>query len=214
MNRLTGCIFASILFAGLSFAQTFNSSLGGTVADSSGAVVPNAVVTAAGIETGVATKTTTNPSGVYEFASLPQGNYRVSAEAAGFKVFAYPRVVLDVGAQVRINFKLEVGAANTTVEVTATAESPLMSTSAVVGGIVTGDEILHLPLIDQNAANLALTQAEFAGGIGTGVSVAGGFHHDAGHHGERHQRFQYAPRPRRRVALIPAHPDRRHGGRG
>ena len=74
----------------------------------------------------------------------------------------------------RLNFTLEVGAATTITEVTAAAESPLLTTSAVVGGIVTGDQILHLPLIDQNAANLALTQAQFAGGIGGGVSVAGG----------------------------------------
>ncbi len=79
-----------------------------------------------------------------------------------------------MGAQVRLNFTLSVGEANTTVEVASAAESPLLATSAVVGGIVTGDEILHLPLIDQNAANLALTQAQFAGGIGGGVSVAGG----------------------------------------
>ena len=92
----------------------------------------------------------------------------------GFKQFVYGRVTLDVGAQVRLNFTLEVGAATTITEVTAAAESPLLTTSAVVGGIVTGDQILHLPLIDQNAANLALTQAQFAGGIGGGVSVAGG----------------------------------------
>jgi Carboxypeptidase regulatory-like domain len=163
-----------VMFATSGAAQTFNSSLGGTVTDTSGAVVPNAVVTAIGIETGVGTKAKTNTSGVYEFPSLPQGVYRVIAEMAGFKQFAYQKVTLDVGAQVRLNFTLEVGAATTTVEVTAAAESPLMATSAVVGGVVTGDEILHLPLIDQNAANLALTQAEFAGGIGTGVSVAGG----------------------------------------
>lgn len=155
-------------------AQTFTASLGGTVADSTGALVPNAVVSATEVETGVVTKTSTNSSGVYEFPSLPQGTYRVSAEATGFKVSVRPRVVLDVGAQARLNFALEVGAANTTVEVQASGESPLMAANAVVGGIVTGDEILHLPLIDQNAANLALTQAQFAGGIGGGVSVAGG----------------------------------------
>ncbi len=93
---------------------------------------------------------------------------------AGFKEFVYQRVTLDVGAQVRLNFTLEVGAATTITEVTAAAESPLLTTSAVVGGIVTGDSILLPSLIDQNAANLALTQAQFAGGIGTGVSVAGG----------------------------------------
>ncbi len=174
MKRFVAVIATVVLFGALGFAQTFNSSLGGTVTDSTGALVQNAVVTATDIETGVASKTTTNLSGVYEFASLQQGNYRVTAELPGFKVFAYPRVVLDVGAQVRLNFALEVGATSSTVEVTATGESPLLTTSAVVGGIITGDQILHLPLIDQNAANLALTQAQFAGGIGGGVSVAGG----------------------------------------
>lgn len=168
-------LVAALLLSGSpALAQTFNSSIGGSVADSTGAVVPNATVTATQIETGVATKTTSNQAGVYQFPSLPEGTYRVSAEASGFKVFVFQKVVLDVGAQVRLNFALEVGSANTTVEVTAAGESPLLTTSAVVGGLVTGDEILHLPLIDQNAANLALTQAQFAGGIGTGVSVAGG----------------------------------------
>lgn len=165
---------AGLLFAAVAFAQGVKASLGGTVTDESGAVVPNATVTVTGIDTGVAVKTTTNASGVYEFPSLDQGNYRVAADAAGFKEFIYGRVVLDVGAQVKTNFSLQVGVASTKVEVTAVAESPLLTTSAAVGGIVTGDEILHLPLIDQNAANLALTQAQFAGGIGTGVTVAGG----------------------------------------
>ncbi len=174
MKRLATLLAAAIVLAAAGIAQTFNSSIGGSVADSSGAVVQGAAVTATQIETGVATKTVTNTSGVYEFPSLQQGNYRVSASATGFKEFVYQKIVLDVGAQLRLNFALEVGSTSTTVEVASTAESPLLSTSAVVGGIVTGDEILHLPLIDQNAANLALTQAQFAGGIGTGVSVAGG----------------------------------------
>ena len=174
MKTLLLCVVTGTLFAGFGLAQTVSSSLGGTVADASGAVVPKATVTATGIDTGVATKTTTNTSGVYEFPSLQEGRYRVSAEMAGFKQFVYQRVVLDVGAQVRLNFTLEVGSATTTMEVTAAAESPLLTTSSVVGGIVTGQQILDLPLIDQGASNLALTQAQFAGGIGSGVSVAGG----------------------------------------
>ena len=174
IQRITLCVAAGAVFTGLSFAQTFNASLGGTVTDSSGAVIPNVAVTATGIDTGVENKTRTNTSGVYEFPSLQEGTYRVAAEIAGFKQFIYTKVTLDVGAQVRLNFALQVGAASTTMEVVAAAESPLMATSAVVGGIITGDEIVHLPLIDQNAANLALTQAQFAGGIGGAVSVAGG----------------------------------------
>ena len=174
MKTFAICFLMGSLFSGYALAQAVNASLGGTVTDSSGAVIPKATITATGIETGVATKTTTNASGDYNFPSLQQGNYRVSAEMGGFKQFVFERVTLDVGAQVRLNFMLEVGAATTVTEVTAAAESPLLTTSSVVGGIVTGDEILHLPLIDQNAANLALTQAQFAGGIGGGVSVAGG----------------------------------------
>jgi hypothetical protein len=174
MKRVMFCAITGLLFSGLALSQTFNASLGGTVQDSSGAVIPSAIVTATGVETGVVSTTMTNTSGAYEFPSLQEGNYRVSAQVAGFKEFVYQRVVLDVGAQVRLNFTLTVGAANTTVEVSTAAESPLLTTSAAVGGVITGDEILHLPLIDQNAVNLALTQAQFAGGIGAGVSVAGG----------------------------------------
>jgi hypothetical protein len=174
MKKFALCILMGALFTGYALAQTVNASLGGTVTDSSGAVIPKATVTATGIETGVVTRSITNTSGDYDFPSLQQGNYRVSAEVGGFKQFVYQRVTLDVGAQVRLNFTLEVGAPTTVTEVTAAAESPLLTTSAVVGGVVTGNEILNLPLIDQNAVNLALTQAQFAGGIGTGVSVAGG----------------------------------------
>jgi len=174
MRNFAISVLVGALCSGCALAQTFNASLGGTVTDSSGALIPKATVTATGIETGVVSKATTNASGDYDFPSLQEGNYRVAAEMGGFKQFVYQHVTLDVGAQVRLNFTLEVGAATTVTEVTAAAESPLLTTSAVVGGVVTGDEILHLPLIDQNAANLALTQAQFAGGIGTGVSVAGG----------------------------------------
>lgn len=145
MKTLAALFVTGILCVGPTLAQTVNGSIGGTVADESGAVVPHATVTATGIETGVVTKTTTNTSGAYDFPSLQEGNYRVAAEMGGFKQFVYGRVTLDVGAQVRLNFTLEVGAATTITEVTAAAESPLLTTSAVVGGIVTGDQILHLP---------------------------------------------------------------------
>ena len=174
MKRFLLCVVMGVLFAGFGLAQNFNASLGGTVTDASGAVIPNATVTATGIETGVATKTTTNTSGAYEFPSLQQGNYRVSAQVAGFKEFVYQRVVLDLSAQVRINFTLTVGVATTTMEVTAAAESPLLAASSVVGGVIQGQQILDLPLIDRSANNLAISQAGFAGGIGTGVNVAGG----------------------------------------
>src|ERR1035438_9373411 len=123
MKRFLLCVVTGVLFAGSGLAQNINASLGGTVADASGAVIPNATVTATGIQTGVATKTTTNASGAYQFPSLQAGNYWVSAEMTRFKTDVFAPVVLDVGAQVRLNFTLEVGNARTILEVAGPAPS-------------------------------------------------------------------------------------------
>ena len=173
MKTLALCMVIIALTATLGFGQNVNATLGGTVADSTGAVLPGATVAVTGIDTGVKTTTVSNESGAYQFPSLQAGNYRVSAELPGFQEFVYERVTLDVAAQVRLNFNLSVAGDATSVEV-AVAESPLLATTATVGGVITGQQILDLPLIDQSATSLALTQPQFSGGIGTGVSVAGG----------------------------------------
>src|SRR5262245_9422805 len=172
-KRFAMSVVVAILFAFHANGQTVNASLGGTVADSSGALLPGATVTVTGIETGVVTKAITNEAGAYQFPSLQVGGYKVSAALPGFQEFIYQQVTLNVGAQVRLNFTLAVGGVATTVDV-AVAESPLLATTATVGGVIRGQEILDLPLIDQSATSLALTQPQFAGGIGGGVSVAGG----------------------------------------
>jgi len=166
-------ILIGALWASHVFSQNVNASLGGTVTDATGAVLPGALVTATGIDTGVTNKVIANEAGAYQFPSLQAGNYRVTANLPGFQDFVYERVTLDVGAQVRLNFSLAVSGLATTVDV-AVAESPLLATTATIGGVITGQQILDLPLIDQNAPSLALTQPQFAGGIGTGVNVAGG----------------------------------------
>jgi len=174
MKAFAALLLATVLCTGYGLAQTVNASLGGTVTDASGAVIPGATVVATGIDTGVASKAITNESGAYQLMSLQAGNYRVTAEMPSFQKVTFDPVVLNSGANVRLNFKLPVAGAATTLEVTAAAESPLLATSAVIGGLLTGKQILDLPLIDRDATNLALTQAALAGGIGTGVNVAGG----------------------------------------
>src|SRR5438093_129454 len=108
MKKFSICVLMVALFASHALGQTVNASLGGTVADATGAVLPGATVTATGIDTGVATKTITNESGTYQFPSLQAGNYRVSAQLNGFQEFTYERVTLGVSAQVRINLTLAV----------------------------------------------------------------------------------------------------------
>jgi len=170
-NSFLVLLVALTLAAGIASAQ--NASLGGTVMDETGAVIPGAVITVTGNDTGVTSQATANATGSYQFPSLQPGSYRVSATTPGFNEVVYDPIVLGGAAQVRRNFTLSVSEVATVVEVAAAAESPLMASGAVVGGILPRQQIEDLPLIDRSAANLALTQAGIDGGIGEGVSVAG-----------------------------------------
>src|SRR5580658_2971073 len=65
-------------------AQAISGDLVGTIADATGAVIPNATVTAVNTATSVRATASTNASGLYRLANLLPGNYNVSAEAPGF----------------------------------------------------------------------------------------------------------------------------------
>ena len=62
-------------------AQTITGSVNGTVTDPTGAVIPNAKVTATNVDTGIETPTTTNSDGIYNIRFLQIGNYKVTVDA-------------------------------------------------------------------------------------------------------------------------------------
>src|SRR5437867_7369866 len=108
--RTTLAVMAALLYFALSgFAQTTNATLGGTVADGSGALIPGVTITATNTQTGIVSSAITNETGTYQFASLQTGTYKVSSELPGFQAQVYNGVVLGVSQQVRLNFTLQVG---------------------------------------------------------------------------------------------------------
>src|SRR6476469_8018603 len=106
-----------IVLATLGFGQTSNATLGGTVSDSTGALIPGVTGTATNTQTGIVTTVVSNETGAYQFASLQTGTYKVTAELPGFQTQAYNNVVLGVSQQVRLNFALQVGTQSQQVEV-------------------------------------------------------------------------------------------------
>jgi len=50
--------------------------MGGTVADSSRALIPGVTITATNLQTGIASAVVTNETGSYQFASLQTGVYK------------------------------------------------------------------------------------------------------------------------------------------
>ena len=93
----------------VSGAQTITGSIRGTVTDPSGAVVQRASVTATNVDTGVATRTVTDRSGLYNVQFLPIGNYRINVTAPGFGAQEVGPFNLAIDQIASINARLSLG---------------------------------------------------------------------------------------------------------
>ena len=136
-------------------AQTGAASLTGIVTDQSGATVPGATVTATNQATNVTYTAVSNEAGAYTVTSLPVGVYVVKAELPSFKTAATTPIQLEAMQIARINFRMELGGVEETVEVGG--ESPVLQTeSATVGEVISGTTLTALPLNGRNTGQLSL----------------------------------------------------------
>ncbi len=144
-----------IAFSGMTArAQYENGGLIGTIHDTSGAVVANATVTVTNVNTGIATKVTTDASGDYEVPSLRVGTYGITAEAPGFAPAEATNISIAVGGRSRIDLTLKVGQASaTTVEVSDVALQVETDTSER-GQTISGYQTEALPLVSRNFSDL------------------------------------------------------------
>src|ERR1039458_2926844 len=160
------CLFC---FALLAVAQGQEAVLTGEVLDTTGAKMPGAVVTALNVNTGVSTTDVTNEAGVYLFAALPPGEYRVTAEKAGFKKYILNKQVLRIGDKVSLNLPLEVGVVTDSVQVEANSEA-VNTLTASQGSTLNNRSLADLPLNTRNAMDLVNSQP---GVVGTNFNGGG-----------------------------------------
>ncbi len=141
-----------------SWAQLPTATILGIVRDNSGAVVPQASLTARNEETGQTRTATSAADGSYRFSALPVGRYAVRVEHPGFNTGIRAGLTLTVEEEAVVNFALELGTVEQTVEVTA--EAPLVNTtSGSLGGLVSERTVAELPLNGRNYVDLAFLQA-------------------------------------------------------
>src|SRR5215467_6599665 len=156
--RIGAALLVSVfLFATPLFSQSSNGTIGGTIADASGAVVPGVMFTATNNATGVVTNVLSNDAGVYNFASLLPGTYKISAAIPGFQTQTYNDVQLGNAGQLRLNFTLQVAAAAQAVEVSVEAENLITTSSSSVGNVLPQKQIQDLPLVTNNVLDLVGT---------------------------------------------------------
>jgi len=139
----------------VAWAQTTNATIVGDVVDQSGAPIAGADITVRNAETGISRQLKTDDAGTYRVFPLNPGTYEVTAASRGMKTQVQRNVVLDAAANAKVDFHLDVGVVNETVEVQAAA-ALLQTQDASVGGTVTGTEVSRLPVNGRNYTRLIL----------------------------------------------------------
>jgi hypothetical protein len=158
-------LFISLLSAASLFSQTAGTgALTGTLKDSSGAVVPNATVTATNNGTGQVRTTASDADGSYNFELLLPGDYKLQFEATGFTTAEVPSVTVVVTETAVLNQALQVGTQTQQVEVRSEAET-IQTASSTLGTVVNSQAVTALPLTSRNYTTLL----GIAAGANTGV---------------------------------------------
>jgi hypothetical protein len=140
------------------FGQANTGTILGRVTDPSGATVAGVKITAKNEQTGTIKEYTTGLSGDYIVSYLIPGNYDVIAEVVSFKRAVRSGVTVEVDQKAVVNFALEVGAVNESVEVKA--EAPLIQSQSVEQSqVITQKAMQELPLDIRDYGQLASLQA-------------------------------------------------------
>src|SRR3954451_8397620 len=145
MRYILCVVLTAFACVSLAHAQTVDTVMLGTVLDPGGAPVAGATVTVTQPSTGLSHTATTSADGTYEIRYLVPGEHVVELRANGFRGERRTGVVIQLGQQARIDFTLQVGAVQETVEVNAGV--PLLQTeNATIAGVVDQERVEALPL--------------------------------------------------------------------
>ena len=121
-------------------AQTFSSSISGTVTDSSGAVVPGAQLQLQNINTKDVRVVQSDSKGFYTFPNLLPGTYEISATAAGFEKYVKSGMTLNASTAATVDVSLHVGTA--TQQVTVTGSTVLLNTENATNSVTMDSQLL------------------------------------------------------------------------
>jgi hypothetical protein len=136
-------------------AQRGGAKIEGTVADSTGAVLPGVEVTITNVDTAQSRLAITGDLGRYSAPLLATGNYEVRAELAGFQTGVRRGIRLVVGQEAVVDFTLELGSISE--EVVVTGEAALVNTTtSTLSDVINEFQVDNLPLNTRNLTQFGL----------------------------------------------------------
>lgn len=155
LSKLVAICLVLPLLAVPALAQAVYGSIQGTVADTSGAVLPNAHISVRNLATGAVSKGETNSAGLYFVGELRPGQYDLEVELAGFSRSVQHGIEIRVEDRLRVDVSMNIGQVSEAVEVTG--QAPLLQTeNNTVGRVIEENTIKQLPLRGRNAFELVL----------------------------------------------------------
>jgi outer membrane receptor protein involved in Fe transport len=130
-------------------AQTVTGTIQGTVADTSGGVLPGVSVTITQVDTGAQRAVVTNQQGFYSAPFLQIGGYSITAALAGFGTVTRTGIVVNLNDTRVVDFTLDPRATQT---VTVTANAPAINlTSGETKGTLTAEQIMDKPSLSASS---------------------------------------------------------------
>ncbi len=136
-------------------AQGVYGSIVGTVADPSGAVIPNAQVVITDKNKGTSQTVQTNGAGEYSASRLIPDTYTVKATSGSFTPAEADNIQVAVDAAPQVNLTLTTGAAATNVTVTSAAPA-LKTDQADVSQTLNNQQLQSVPSVNRNFTQFTL----------------------------------------------------------
>lgn len=170
-QKIYVCLALRLMFLP-AWGQDPDGAIEGSIVDKSEGRVNGAHVVARNLETGFSKETTTAQDGLFRLSLLPVGRYSVNVEAPSFAALQQSPITVNVSQTVRVQLRLALATVSSAV--TIAAETPVVDTSTnTLGAVVTGREIVDLPLNGRNVTQLGLLQTG-AAALPSGLIQAGG----------------------------------------
>ncbi len=150
--------FLGLLLLAPALAQNPHGSLGGTIRDSSGALVPSARISVRNPGLALVQDAQSDSQGEFRIVDLPPGTYELTVSANGF-ADAHSEVAIAISSVRQIRVTLQPKGVSEKVRVNAAVPSittePIDTSSAVHQSIVYHQDLENIPLAARSFANIA-----------------------------------------------------------
>ena len=152
----TAVVLLALIFAASAAWANGPSSISGTVADSTGAVIPGATLLLKNLSSGQRDSSVSDDNGHYSF-SVAAGRYEIQITSSGFKVFDQGPIQITDGTDLKLDAALNIDSESTIVEVSA--ETPSLDLSNTqIGESLSANKMSSVPLNGRSFTDLLATQ--------------------------------------------------------